>query len=112
MNEVVISQPLLDNESYNRVYRRIVDIRRSSELFENYVARSQLEYSKFATKTREDCELFEDGIIKANCFSSRRCQELMKFVKLFKEVAISIQKMTAFNMIGLKGIQNDQPAKL
>lgn len=107
-----MSPNLLNNESYNKVFRRVVKIRRSSELFENYVASSQLEYSKFATKTREDCELFEDGLIKNSCMSSRRCQEILQFVKLFKEVAISIQKMTAFNMIGFKGIQNDQPAKL
>lgn len=51
-------------------------------------------------------------MIKGNCFNTIRCQEAARFVKLFKEVAISIQKMTAFNMIGFKGIQNDQSVKL
>jgi hypothetical protein len=51
-------------------------------------------------------------MILGSRFTSGKVEELARLTKLFQEIAISIQKMTAINMISLKNLQSGQTTQL
>lgn len=67
---------------------------------------TQLEYSRFATRTREDCEYSEGTLIKL-AGPHHSVDHMVKLVRLFKSISLNIQKMTAFNMVSLQSIQKE-----
>jgi hypothetical protein len=51
-------------------------------------------------------------MILGSHLSNGKAEEMIRLAKLFQEIAISMQKMTAINMISLKNLHSGQTGQL